>query len=150
MRSPPAIVLALSLALSALAAAVSAAQPSDQAAYRIIVHPKNPVTTVDRRFLEDAFLKRAVRWPDDKPIRPVDLTSKSDVRSGFSKDVLNRSIAAVKAYWQQRIFSGTDIPPPEFDSDEQVVAYVLKHEGAVGYVSGAASLGGVKALSVRR
>jgi ABC-type phosphate transport system substrate-binding protein len=149
MRFIPAIVLLLSLALSTLAAAVSAGQPSTPASYRVIVHPTNPATTVDRRFLEDAFLKRAVRWPNGKVIRPVDQSSKSTARSSFSKDVLNRSIGAVKAYWQQRIFSGTDIPPPEFDSDEQVVAYVLKYDGAVGYISGAANLGGSKALSLR-
>jgi len=62
--------------------------------------------------------------------------------------VLKRSVEAVKGYWQQRIFSGHDVPPPEFDSDDDVVKYVLKHEGAVGYVSGNANLNGSKVLTV--
>ena len=37
-------------------------------------------------------------------------------------------------YWQQRIFSGRDVPPPEFELDREVVEYVLKHAGAIGYV----------------
>jgi hypothetical protein len=62
--------------------------------------------------------------------------------------VLKRSVLVVKTYWQQRIFSGRGIPPPELDSDALVVEYVLKHRGAVGYVSGVCELGGAKVLTV--
>jgi hypothetical protein len=82
-------------------------------------------------------------------IRPVDLAANSVVRRKFTEDVLNRSVEAVKGYWQQRIFSGRDVPPPELDTDEDVIAYVLKYEGAIGYVSGSASLRGTKVLAVR-
>jgi ABC-type phosphate transport system substrate-binding protein len=150
MRALPATVLTLSLALTALAATVSAEQAAQAPHYRIIVHPRNPVTSVDRKFLEDAFLKKATRWPNQRVIHPTDLAPRSSARSRFSREVLDRSVAAVKAYWQQRIFSGGDVPPPEFDSDEKVVAYVLKYDGAVGYVSGAANLRGAKALAVSR
>jgi len=145
-------VLVLSLALTTLAPTVSAKQPNSPPppAYQVIVHPKNPLTSVGRKFLEDAFLKKTTRWAHDKVIRPADLTPKSPVRRRFSKEVLDRSIAAVKAYWQQRIFSGHDVPPPELDTDEQVVAFVLKHDGAVGYVSGTANLRAAKALTVSK
>jgi hypothetical protein len=55
----------------------------------------------------------------------------------------------VKNYWQQRIFSGRDLPPPELDSDEAVVSYVLSHRGALGYVSGAAKLDKAKPVAVQ-
>jgi hypothetical protein len=35
------------------------------------------------------------------------------------------------------------------DSDDEVVTYVLKHAGAVGYVSVEAKLNGAKVLTVR-
>jgi hypothetical protein len=54
----------------------------------------------------------------------------------------------VKAYWQQRIFSGRDVPPPEFATDQEVVAYVLAHEGAVGYVSPGAELRGLQVVAI--
>ena len=41
------------------------------------------------------------------------------------------------------------MPPPELDSDEEVVRYVLKHQGAVGYVSGGAAIGGARIVAVR-
>jgi hypothetical protein len=72
------------------------------------------------------------------------------VRARFSQQVLGRSVGAVQAYWQQRIFSGSDIPPPEVDSDQKVVDFVLRNEGAVGYVSGSANLNGAKPVDVAR
>jgi hypothetical protein len=149
MRSLSATILGLMLALIALAATVSA-QEAASPAYRVVVHPSNRMTLIERKFLEDAFLKKTTRWPQQTVIRPVDLAVRLPTRRRFSREVLDRSVAAVKAYWQQRIFSGRDVPPPEFDSDDKVIDYVLRHEGAVGYVSGAANLRGAKVVTVSR
>jgi len=119
------------------------------APYRVIVNAGNPATTVERRYLADVFLKKVSRWPSDELIRPVDLSASSSLRRRFSDEVLKRSVAAVKSYWQQQVFSGRGVPPPELDSEEQVVRYVLDHSGAVGYVSGTAHIEGAKVLNVR-
>jgi ABC-type phosphate transport system substrate-binding protein len=117
--------------------------------YRVIVHPSNPATSLQRDFVADAFLKKATRWPDGKALRPVDLSSQSPARQRFVESVLKRSIAGVRSYWQQQIFSGRNVPPPELDSDEAVIAFVLKYEGAIGYVSGTASCATVKVVALK-
>jgi ABC-type phosphate transport system substrate-binding protein len=117
--------------------------------FLVIVHPDNPSTSLSRDALTDSFLKRTTRWADGETIRPVDQRSDSAVRRRFSDSVLQRSVAAVKSYWQQRIFSGRELPPPELESDEAVVSYVMKHRGALGYVSGAAKLERAKPVQVQ-
>jgi hypothetical protein len=136
-------VLAL-LALSAARESVAGQEP----AYQIIVHPSNTVTAVRRTFLADAYLKKVTRWPDETVIRPADLAVTSSARVRFSNDVLGRSIDAVKAYWQRRIFAGQAVPPPEFAKDAEVVSYVREHPSAVGYISATADLQGVRVVSV--
>jgi ABC-type phosphate transport system substrate-binding protein len=135
------------LALTVLSGAVSG--ESRAPSYEMIVNPSNPTTSVDREFLASAFLKKTTEWPSGEVIRPVDLPQSSPVRRRFSDEVLHRSVSEVKSYWQQRIFSGRDVPPPELDTDDQVVTYVLRHAGAVGYVSAEAALNGTKVLEVR-
>ncbi len=147
MRRPRALATLLGFAALAFVAVVSA--DGRPPAYRVIVNPANDASSVDREFLADAFLKKATTWPNSETIRPADLAGSSPVRRQFSDEVLRRTVAEVKGYWQQRIFSGRDVPPPEFDSDEEVVKYVLKYEGAVGYVSGAANLEGTHVVAVR-
>ena len=63
--------------------------------------------------------------------------------------VHGKKVSSVKSYWQTMIFSGRATPPPELDSDRQVLDYVRGKPGAIGYVSAGATLGnGVKALRV--
>jgi hypothetical protein len=140
-----ALLLAAAFATPGQSAALAAESVPD---FRIIVHPEGPAREVDRRFLAQAFLKNVSQWRGGETIRPVDLRANSRTREKFSGAVVRRPVAAVKNYWQQRIFSGRGVPPPEVESDEDVVRYVLKHRGGVGYVSGRADVGRARVLVV--
>jgi len=148
MRFRAAVVLMLVLALAALRVdALAESTPPD--GFLLIVNPANQTSDLDRSFVADAFLKKITHWSNDEAIRPADLVPGSRVRRKFTEDVLRRSVDAVKGYWQQRIFSGRDVPPPEFESDADVIRYVLKYPGAIGYVSASTGPGGTKVVSVR-
>ncbi len=116
--------------------------------YRVIVNPANPVTEVERSFLLRAFLKKITHWPDGTVLRPVDQNLDSQVRRTFTEDVLGRTVAAVRNAWEQNIFDGRDVPPPELDSDAEVIDYVLRNRGAIGYVSPQAPLNGARVVRV--
>ena len=113
----------------------------------VVAHPGAPA--VDQKFVADAFLKKITRWPSGEPIRAVDLRFDAPVRASFSDLVLRRSVFAVRSYWQQRIFTGRGVPPPELDSDEAVLRHVRAHPGAVGYVSASAQISAVQVLTLR-
>lgn len=139
--------LALLFGVAACAHSVASAASPD--AYQLIVHPANAAASVERAFLVEAFLKKTTRWPDGETIAPVDHRPDSAVRKAFSQGVLKRSVAAVRSYWTQRIFSGRDIPPPELDSDAKVIQYVATHPGAVGYIAPSTDAKGVKLVTLR-
>jgi ABC-type phosphate transport system substrate-binding protein len=128
-----------------VAASVDAESPRP---YVVIVHPKSQVTKVDRKYLAEVFFRRTTRWPDDTPIRPVDLVPDSSARIRFSQEVLSRSVASVRSYWQQRIFSGEGLPPPELSDDQAVVEYVVSHPGAIGYVASGIRTDGARAVDL--
>lgn len=71
------------------------------------------------------------------------------VRERFARKVLDKSPMAVKAYWNQQIFAGRDVPPLEKPSDAEVVAFVRQNPGAVGYVSGGADTSGLLVIPLR-
>ena len=145
MRAALVFVLLAALSLAAIVAPAQTAAPD----FIVIVHPRNPLAHADRKLLSDAFLKKVTRWGNGELIRPVDQRPETSVRRKFSEDVLNRSVGAVRSYWQQIIFSGRDVPPPELSDDAEVVRFVLGHSGAVGYISGSANTEGAKVLPVR-
>ena len=131
-----------------VAPVVSADKAPPPPPYVIIVNTTNTTTTTTRKFIGDAFLKKTTRWQNGDVIRPVDQTPDSAVRRRFTEEVLKRSVAAVQSYWQQIVFSGRDLPPPELGSNDEVVKFVATHDGAIGYVDGAATTTGVKVLGV--
>lgn len=116
--------------------------------FRVITHQDNPVASVSRSFLSDAFLKKASRWQSGAAISVVDQRLDAPVRQRFSEDVLHRPVAAIRSYWQQLIFSGQGLPPPELESDEAVLRFVQTHRGGVGYVSEHAATNGVRVLGI--
>lgn len=143
--------LCAALLLWSFAHVTRAASPDAQApsGFQVIVHPDNPLTSISQELLMQAFFKRTTRWSDGELIRPVDLRPDSPTRRAFSDRVLKRSVTAVRSYWQQRIFSGRELPPPELDSDAAVLSFVQNTPGAIGYVSMTAKLTDVKLLPVR-
>lgn len=128
---------------------VHEALAADKVEFQVIVHPNVKTEQLDREFVADSFLKKVTRWESGATIYPVDLHSRSEIRAAFSGHVLKRSVAAVRNYWQQRIFSGRDVPPPEFDSEAAVVRYVKDHPGAIGYVSADLAANGVRVVRIK-
>ena len=144
---PVVLFLAVLSALSAWFLPHASAEPG--VVFQLVVDPENPASDLPRDVVADVFLKANTRWPDGTAMKPVDQKPDTNVRKAFSDRILRRSVAAVRSYWQQRIFSGREVPPPELESDDAVVRYVREHRGAVGYVSGATNAAGTKVVNVK-
>jgi ABC-type phosphate transport system substrate-binding protein len=136
------------VALGALVTGGATPQPA-AAGYVIVVRADNPVASLPRAELSRLFLKRDNSWPGGLAAAPVDLVESVETRQLFSREVHQKPVAAIKAYWQQQIFSGRGTPPPERASEAQVLDYVRSNPGGIGYVSADTPLGsGLKALRV--
>jgi ABC-type phosphate transport system substrate-binding protein len=115
--------------------------------FKVIVNNANGASSVSRADLNALFLKKRVKWSDGTPAAPVNQNRKSAVRESFTTAIHGKSVTAVESYWQQQIFSGRDVPPPEKSSDADVLAFVKANGGAVGYVSDSTPTPGVKVVS---
>jgi ABC-type phosphate transport system substrate-binding protein len=116
--------------------------------FLVVINPGNEIEAMEKDQISRIFLKKITKWANGSDVEPVDLDSQSPVREAFSRDVHGRSVSSIKNYWQRQIFSGRGTPPPELDSDAKVIEFVSSRPGAIGYVSPAASLDGVKVLRI--
>jgi ABC-type phosphate transport system substrate-binding protein len=115
--------------------------------YKIVVNPSNPVTSISKDEVARIFLKKTTKFSDGRTASPVDLAVNSSVRESFSKSVLGKPASAVDAYWQQQIFSGRDIPPPQ-KSEAAAISFVHANENGIAYVSSSADTSGLKVINV--
>ncbi len=119
-----------------------------QGSYRVITNPGNPVTSLSRTQVSRLLLKKVTKWDSGQQVQAVDQGGAETVREVFTKEIHGRSVVSIKRFWQRQIFTGKDVPPPELGSDREVVDFVSKNAGAIGYVSTGASLDGVKAVDI--
>lgn len=119
--------------------------------FQVIVNRSNATSELTRAEVSAIFMKRIRSWRDGSEILPVDQPARSALREAFSRGIHEKGTAFVSRYWQRLIFAGRDIPPPELPSDEEVMAFVAKNQGAVGYVSAGVDLtDDVKVMAVTR
>ena len=151
MRTPIEAALGMAFSFALLAGRAPPHSPWSSAppAFVVVVNDHNPITSIDREKLSRIFFKRSAKWPNGALAEPIDLDLKQPSRVAFSQLVHRKTVSAVRAFWQQQIFSGRDVPPAEKASEGDVIAYIRDHEGAVGYVSfGVVLPEGVKAITV--
>jgi ABC-type phosphate transport system substrate-binding protein len=116
--------------------------------FRMIINSSNPISLMSKAKVGRMLLKKTTKWRDGEKAKPVDQGRSSVARELFSKKVLGKTVRQVMSYWQQKVFSGRAVPPPQMKSDREVLDYVKANRGAIGYVSRRAPLKGVKVLRV--
>ena len=122
---------------------------SQSSNYKVIVNNANSISEITKDQLSDIFLKKTSKWSDNKKIVPVNLKAESKTRQSFAKSVHNKSVNAVKAYWQKKIFTGKGVPPVEKPNNAEVITFVKANPGAIGYVSLSAAVSGAKVVKVK-
>jgi ABC-type phosphate transport system substrate-binding protein len=145
-----ALLAVLGLGTARLTAQNTNANAGASAGYVVIVNESNYLTSLSAQEVARLFTKQTVRWTTGQAVTPVDLRADAPAREQFSRDVMGKSTAEVKAYWQTIIFSGRGIPPMEAPSEATVVQFVRATPGAIAYVSASTPLGdGIRVVRVR-
>ena len=137
------------IGIACLSLAMIGARRQPDAKVVIVVNSANPVSVMRREQVARMFVREVVAWDNGVEILPVDQLERSPSRVTFALEVQRQTVSSLKTYWQQRIFSGNESPPPERVSDSDVLTYVRSNAGAIGYVVEGTDLGtGVKALVI--
>jgi len=137
------------IGIAILAVAMIGARRRPDVKVVIVVNSANPVSTMRREQVARMFLREVPAWNNGEEILPVDQLERSPSRVTFAREVQRQTVSSLKTYWQQRIFSGNESPPPERVSDFDVLTYVRSNAGAIGYVVEGTDLGtGVKPLVI--
>lgn len=118
-----------------------------QEGYRVVVNSANPVSSLSKSQVSKLYFEKT-SWEDGVAVSPVDQLPESSIRSAFSREALGTPVAnAIERMRVMRKVSGGDLPPA-VASDREVLAYVRLKPGAIGYVSMAADVTGVKVVAV--
>jgi len=134
----------LSLVLLGVYAAVTASA----ADIKVIANPSVGASTVSADEIKGVFLATKTSLSDGSHVEPV-LEKDGPAHEAFLKAYVGKTDTALETYYRSLVFTGKASMPKVLAADAEVVAYVAKTKGAIGYVSAGASTAGVKTLDVK-
>lgn len=114
---------------------------------KIIANSSVNTESISANELKGIFLATSTSL-DGSHVEPV-LEKGGPVHEAFVKEYLGKTDAALQTYYRSLVFTGKASMPKTLGDDAEVVSYVAKTKGAIGYVGGGASTAGVKALEVK-
>lgn len=115
---------------------------------RVIANPSVKASEVSPEDLKAVFLETRTTLPDGSHVEPVLLKSGS-VHEAFARRYIGKSATGLEMYYRSLVFTGRALMPKTVTSEQQVVEYVARTKGAVGYVSATAGVTGVKTIDVK-
>jgi hypothetical protein len=130
------------------ASLILAATGARAAEFIVIANTSVGASSVSADELKGVFLSTKTSLSDGSHVEPV-LEKGGAVHEAFVKDYIGKTDAALQTYYRSLVFTGKGSMPKELGSDAEVVAYVAKTKGAIGYVAAGASTPGVKTLEVK-
>src|SRR5262245_23125158 len=113
----------------------------------IVVNSAVKTDSISKEELKSVFLLRTRTLRDGSVVEPV-LQKSGSAHDAFLKHYLERDSAEIRTYYQGLVFTGKAGMPRQVNSDAEVIAYVARTKGAIGYVSSESSTSGVKVLKV--
>jgi TonB family protein len=113
---------------------------------KVVANPSVKTDMISPGELKRVFLEENLSL-DGAHVEPV-LAKDGPVQEAFLQQYLGLSEDDLQTYYRALVFTGRGSMPKALGSDAEVVAYVARTRGAIGYVSGAASAEGVKTLAV--
>ena len=114
----------------------------------IIAHRDVPETTITEKELQEIFLGKRVQWKDNTTIHPVTV-KETELHKAFLKQYVKKSIAKWNAHWKRLVFTGNGTPPQQFKAEQELLEYVAKTAGAIGYIDSETPVKNVTIIEVQ-
>ncbi len=114
----------------------------------VITNGSVEVSSLERDDIKKIFLGQKTTWNDGSKIIFVvqDRTKAGDI---FLKTYLQRTASQYDNYWKKQVFTGKGRAPYSFSSNQELVEFVSRTPGAIGYVLDTTNTGDTKIIPVQ-
>ncbi|MGA8539860.1 MAG: energy transducer TonB [Terriglobales bacterium] len=114
---------------------------------KVIANSSVKADSISAAELRRVFLEERNSLADGTHVEPVH-EKDGPVHTAFLQEYLGISEDDLQAYYRTLVFTGRGSMPKALGSDEEVVAYIARTRGAIGYVTCEAGAPGVKTLVI--
>lgn len=114
---------------------------------KIVANPGVRADSITPAELRSIFLQDRRSLSDGSHVEPV-LAKGGAAHEAFLRQYVGKSDDDLRNYYRTLVFTGTGAMPRFLDSDAEIIRYVARTKGAIGYVSADFPTMGVKVLTI--
>lgn len=114
----------------------------------VIANPATPLSSLKKREVRDIFTGKKTRWKKGSAKIIIAVLEDSDLHRRFLRRYVKKTPSQFRNFWRKKVFTGEGKSPKTFKRETDLIKFVAKTKGAVGYSS---SPGGkmVKIITIR-
>lgn len=113
----------------------------------LVCNKSVPVESLDKKQVRAIFLGKEIEWENKDKIVITILKIKK-LHKIFLDKYVGMTPSKYRTYWKQMVFTGKRSSTPEvLETEEQLIEYVAKTDGAIGYVSSNVNTDTVRVIS---
>ncbi len=128
----------LTLLVVAGSSVVSAQEIDTKTGGLLIINSQVKEAKLTKAGVASIFLGKKTTYSDKSKVVLATL-KEGTPHTGFLKTYLGKTPSQFKNYWKKLVFTGKAKQPKAFKTEKELVEYVGKTKGAIGYISLAAS-----------
>ena len=113
---------------------------------RVIGNRSVPVASLDQKMVRNIYLGKTKLWSNGMKVVFV-ILDKGETQDAFLKKYVKKNHSTFTRYWKKKVFTGGGQAPLSFKKERDLVAFVEKTKGAIGFVASGANTDQVKILS---
>jgi ABC-type phosphate transport system substrate-binding protein len=127
---------------------VMLAMVAGAADFVVIVNNANSTSEISSSELKNIYLGKKTSWGNGTKV-DVAVLEGGKVHEAFCSGITSKSASQFANFWKTALFTGTGVPPKSARSDAEMIDFVRKNPGAIGYISASSTPSGVKVVSVQ-
>lgn len=113
----------------------------------VLVNTSTAIVTISEDDLKNYYLGKRSSWPDGSKVTVVVLKDGASHESLMKK--LGKSTSQFSTGWKKLVFTGKGSMPEQVSSEDELVAFVAKNPGSIGYADVGKVKDGVKAIQAK-
>lgn len=114
---------------------------------KVIANSSVRTEEISAKDLKSIYLEETRWFGDGFHAEPV-IEKDGPVHEAFLREYIGKSADDLHSFYRALVFTGRGSMPKELDSDAEVVAYVARTKGAIGYIGSETNAGNLRTLAV--
>ena len=100
----------------------------------LVANPNSGIESLSKSDVINIYLGRYRRLETGSTATPIDLGEDTDDKAAFYRQLVNKNLAEINAYWSRLVFSGKTRPPMQVDHPDEALKLVASNPNALAYV----------------